>query len=108
MWPWLAAAIGTYALSVLFSLLKFGCLPSYHTRSAKSCWLFMAVAVPFVFLELTPWPLRVAMVCVALANLEAVLITCLLRQPRSDVATAWLLLRRAGDKSRRDPDSPRT
>src|SRR5207302_41399 len=68
---WLGLAVGSYALSTAAGLIKFRRVPSYHTRLAKVSWLFMVVAVIAVFAELSPWPLRVAMVAVLVTNLEA-------------------------------------
>jgi CDP-diacylglycerol--glycerol-3-phosphate 3-phosphatidyltransferase len=82
---YLTAAIGSYAVSVLYSLHKFRCIPSYHTRAAKTCWLFVLVGVLSLFLQWSIWPLRIALVAVALANVEAILITRLAKEPLSDI-----------------------
>jgi len=84
-WPWLAPAVGGYVASWLLSFWKFGTLPSYHTLSAKASWLAVVVAAVALLLFDEPRPLRVAGAAVTLTNLEAILLTLLLREPRSDV-----------------------
>jgi len=90
---WIGAAVLTYGLSCLASLVKFRRLPSYHTRSAKTAWLFMIAATVALLLDWSPWPLRVAMVAVALANIEAVIITGLLDRRQTDVHSCITILR---------------
>src|SRR5690606_29392185 len=73
-WPWIAAALISYGITISASLMKFGHLPSYHTRAAKTSWLLMTIAILALFAglaELSVWSLRIAMVGVTLTNLEA-------------------------------------
>lgn len=86
---WIAAAIGAYALSWLVALFKFGNLPSYHTWAAKAAWLVVGAGVICLIADWAAWPFRVAMFLVVLANLEAVMITLVLRAPRVDVPSLW-------------------
>lgn len=98
-WMWVAAALSTYAVSCVASLLKFGRLPSYHTRTAKAAWLFMVVAAVALFLNWSILPLRLAMLSVAAANLEAILITIILPRWQADVISCFVALD-AGRKSK--------
>lgn len=86
---WMAAAIGSYALSWLAALIKFRSLPSYHTWMAKGAWLVVGMGTIALVAEWSIWLFRTAMLCVVVANLEAVAITCLLARPRVDVPTLW-------------------
>jgi len=86
---WIAAAIGSYALSWLASLFKFRRLPSYHTWAAKGVWILVGIGVICLLSEISPWPFRIAMLCVMFANLEAVAITLLLPECHVDVPTYW-------------------
>lgn len=97
-WGWLALALLTYAASCLAALAKFRRLPNYHTRTAKTAWLFMVVATVFLFLDWSVWPLRVAMLVVSVANAEALLITAILPRWRVDVIScvAAARLRKTG------------
>ena len=86
---WMVAAVGCYALSWLASWIKFRHLPSYHTWAAKGVWILVGIGVVCLLAEINPWPFRFAMTCVALANLEAVCITCVLPCTRVDVPSLW-------------------
>lgn len=86
---WIAVAVASYLLSWLASLIKFRCLPSYHTWAAKGVWVVVGTGIVCLVAEITPWPFRAAMICVALANLEAICITCVLPDCRVDVPSLW-------------------
>ena len=84
---WIAAALLVYVLSCTLALAKFGRLPSYHTRTAKFAWLLTVTAAVVLLLDGPVWPLRVAMLAVLIANLDAILVTVLLRRCETDVAS---------------------
>lgn len=88
-WIWIAAGLAAYVASCAASLIKFQAWPSYHTRSAKTAWLLMVIAVISLFLEWSVWPLRIAMTGVAIANLESLAITLLLRERRVEVPSVF-------------------
>lgn len=99
-WPWLVPALGGYVVSWVASLLKFRSMPSYHTLTAKgSYFLVIGATVSLLALDLA-WPVRVAAAGVAVANLEAVLLTLVLDAPRSDVPSIFTVARP------RDGESP--
>ena len=56
-------------------------------------WLLVAVGVTSVFAEWSDWPFRAAMIAVAAANVESTLITILLTEYRTDVATVLHAMR---------------
>lgn len=82
---WILIAIASYALSWLASLLRFRKLPSYHTWGAKGVWVLVIAGIVALLLQWSTIPFRVAMVCVAIANAEAFLITWVLPDCRVDV-----------------------
>jgi CDP-diacylglycerol--glycerol-3-phosphate 3-phosphatidyltransferase len=84
---WIVAVGISYGLTTGLGLLRFRRVPSYHTRSAKTCWLFVLLALVFVFLipDWSRWPLRIAAAAVIAANLEATLITLVLREWQANV-----------------------
>lgn len=88
-WAWITAGLAAYGASCVASLIKFQAWPSYHTRSAKTAWLLMVVAVISLFLEWSEWPLRIALTGVVIANLEALAITLLLRERRVEVRSIF-------------------
>lgn len=94
---WLIAAIGSYAASSLMGWWKFGRIPSYHTRAAKSCWFLVSLATLFLFANWSLIPLRIASLAVLLTNLEALAITRLLPTWQADVPSlfhAWQQVKR--------------
>jgi len=97
-WAWITAALTTYVASHLASYIKFRRLASYHTRAAKTSAFFALLAVVGLFLGWSSWPMRVAMAAVTLTNLEAIAITWMLRQWRTDVLSIWHAAR-SRDKS---------
>lgn len=88
-WPWIALAIGSYAIATAAGLLKFRRWPSYHTRSAKLSWGFVLIAVACVAWNGPAWPLWIAMLSVTIANLESLYITSQLAQWHNDVIGFW-------------------
>lgn len=86
---WICIAIASYACSWIASVIKFRRLPSYHTWAAKGVWVLVGAGIVCLLADLTAWPFRVAMVCVAIANLEATGITFVLSKCRVDVPTIW-------------------
>lgn len=88
-WPWIAAALGTYAVTTGAGLIKYRRIPSYHTRAAKTSWLLVGVAAVNVFAEGPAWPFRLAMVVVCGTNLEATAMTVVLPIWHADVPSLW-------------------
>lgn len=89
----MALAIGLYGVSSLYGLRKFGAIPTYHTFGAKKCWGLITIGVVCIFGGWATWPFRVAMIAVAVTNLEAILLTRVLDQPRVDVTSLYHVLR---------------
>lgn len=86
---WLAVGISSYAMTTGFGLWKYGRVPSYHTYGAKfTQWLALIAGFCFV-LGWAAWPLRLAMISVTLTNIEATLITCVLKEWQADVLTLF-------------------
>ena len=104
-WAWIAAAVVSYGLSWLASWLKFGRLPSYHTYAAKGVWVLVCAGIVCLLGEISPWPFRLAMACVAIANIEAIAITNVLPECRVDIPTIWHA-RRARHSSGSDSVGP--
>lgn len=91
--PWIAIALFTYVIAVLCGLIKFRRWPAYHTRSAKICWFLIAASAVAWFANVSPWPLRITMVCVTLTNLESLAITLMLSEWRADVSGVFQAVR---------------
>lgn len=86
---WVVAATASYLLSTVAGLLKYGRWPSYHTRAAKSCWLFILAGVVCLHTDWSLWPLRFALAAVVITNIEAFLITLISPIWRNDVSSLY-------------------
>lgn len=86
---WIAVGISSYALTTGAGIWKYGRVPSYHTYGAKVTQWLALIAGGFVILEWSVWPMQIAMIAVALTNLEAIAITCVLKEWRADVLTLF-------------------
>ncbi len=97
---WFVVAIGTWVVSCIVSVARFGSLPSYHTWGAKTAWLVAGtVTVVWVMFKATaavPWALGF----VTLANLEAVAIGFVLPEWKADVSSLSRAVRLRRDASR--------
>lgn len=88
-WPWIVAAVASYALTSIAGFIKFGQLPSYHTRAAKTSWLLVSLAALALFAFERVWPLRVAAGLVVFTNLEATAMTFVLSEWKADIPSLW-------------------
>jgi CDP-diacylglycerol--glycerol-3-phosphate 3-phosphatidyltransferase len=86
---WIGLAVGSYATSLTAGWLKFRQLPSYHTKLAKTSWLFMGITCVSVFANGPGWVARVTLIGVLVTNLEAILITFILPQWRVNVLSMF-------------------
>ena len=86
---WLAAGIGSYFATTALGLWKFGRIPSYHTFAAKKTQWLALIAGISVILGWSVWPMRICVVALVLTNLEAIAITCVLKEWRADVLTLF-------------------
>lgn len=89
----LGVMVGTYVASGIIALVRFGRLPAYHTRAAKTCWLLVAIGAVILLSGGPSWPTTVAISAVVLTNLEAIAIGLTLPRWRSDVVSLYHVLR---------------
>lgn len=82
---WLALPLLTYAVTVACGLLKFGRVPTYHTRNAKLCNWFVLFGAFSLLLDWSLWPMRIAAAWVTLTNVETTIMTFVLPQWKADV-----------------------
>lgn len=90
---WFVGVAATWGLSGLVSFVRFGRMPSYHTRAAKLSWLVVAVvAVAWIATgddRGVPW----ALALVIATNLEAIAIGFALPEWRADVSSILQVVR---------------
>lgn len=104
---WFALAIGTWGVSGIVSVARFGRMPGYHTWAAKLSWLVVAGTVLTWIgagdARAVPWALGLATV----TNLEAVAIGFTLPNWRADVPSILeaVRLRRRHGAARAAEDS---
>ena len=91
--PFVAVLVASYTLPSALALVKFRRLTSYHTWGAKLSAVLMGPAVLLLFAWQVPWLFRVATVVLAIAEIEEVAITLLLREWRADVPSVIHALR---------------
>ncbi|WDI43964.1 CDP-alcohol phosphatidyltransferase family protein [Bremerella sp. P1] len=103
---WIAAAIVSYAISWLVALIKFRTLPSYHTWLAKGAWLIVGIGIVSLVADWSRWPFRAAMLCVVLANLEAIAISLVIAEQQVDIPTIWHACQRQSGGTSSPPDAP--
>ncbi len=89
---WFAVAVGSYFVTTLAGLIKYGKVPSYHTRAAKNSQAVVLLAGITLGLGLAVWPLYLAVIAVTLTNLEATLLTLVLPKWQADVPSLWKVL----------------
>ncbi len=90
---WFLTMLGAFLLSSAVGLVRFGRMPSYHTRAAKAGWLLVGVVTVWTVWTgddaAVPW----ALAWVVLTNLEALLIGLVLSEWRAEVPTLLDALR---------------
>ena len=91
-WGWIIPALAGYALTTGAGLWKYRCWPSYHTRAAKISWFLILIGSVCLLAEWNLWPLRIALVAIALTNIEALFITILAPDRHEDVESILQLL----------------
>ena len=93
-WPWIAAALVSYAATSTTGWIKFRRLPSYHTWAAKTSWHLVNIAVLCLFTGWASWPFFIAMSAVVLTNAQATTMTIVMRHWQADVPSIYHVFRR--------------
>jgi phosphatidylserine synthase len=97
LWPelvvaelrFVAVALVAYALPILFGLVKFRRLTSYHTWGAKASSVVMGVALLVLLTAGPAWLFHAAAVLLGAEAIEEIAITWLLPRWEADVLTCW-------------------
>jgi CDP-diacylglycerol--glycerol-3-phosphate 3-phosphatidyltransferase len=91
-------AVVSFVLPSVIGLVKFRRFTSYHTWGAKLSAVLMGVSMLLLFTGGSAWPFRVSTVIFALAELEEIAITMVLREWHADVRSIVHALRLPGTK----------
>lgn len=86
-WVYILLILASIVLPVLFGLIKFKKLTSYHTWMVKLAALFMAPTAIWVFIGGPALPFHIATVICVVAGLEEIMISIILNEPYADVRT---------------------
>jgi len=93
LWPeiviqeivYVAVIVISFTLPVLIGLIKFRTVTSYHTWSVKIAVAVTVISYILLFLDLSPWPFRLASLVCAYAALEEIAITLIIEHLHVDV-----------------------
>jgi len=92
-WFYFLIILISFTLPVLVGLLKFRTLTSYHTWSVKLAVAVTIISYILLFADILHWPFRLAALACALAALEEIAITLVIKHEQVDVRTLWQALR---------------
>ncbi|MEZ5815644.1 MAG: CDP-alcohol phosphatidyltransferase family protein [Hyphomicrobiaceae bacterium] len=90
--PTVVVLLVSLVLPAVVGFWKYGQLTSYHTRLVKMAAGAVAIGLMLLLCGISPWPFRIAAILAALSAVEAVGITLLLREPKTDIRgifAAW-------------------
>lgn len=97
LWPeivlqerlWFVVIVLSFTLPAIVGVIKFGAFTSYHTWSVKLAVFISFIAYLLLFTELSQWPFRLAAIMCAIAGIEEIIMTLLLKHEHADVRSAW-------------------
>jgi len=78
---------------ILFALVKFGEMSSYHTLATKIEAVLMSIAVFLLFIADIAWPFRLAVIFQIFVAVEEIAITLLLPKLQSNVRSLWQVIK---------------
>lgn len=101
LWPEIVVAeltavliiIASFAAPVLIGLVKFKTLTGYHTWSVKLAVFVTVVSYVVTFSGWARWPIDIAAVIAAIAAIEEIAITLIMRREHADVRSVWHALK---------------
>lgn len=87
--PYFITIIVSFTLPVLVGLIKFKSLTSYHTWTVKLAVATTMVSYVLLFADILTWPFILAALLSALAAVEEIAITLIMKQQHVDVRNVW-------------------
>jgi CDP-diacylglycerol--glycerol-3-phosphate 3-phosphatidyltransferase len=86
-----------FIIPIIFSVSKFGRMPSYHTILAKINTILLSFAVLIWFVFSFPWIFRFAVLIELLIMIEYIAITIYLKEWRGNIPSYWHATGRFGN-----------
>jgi cardiolipin synthase len=83
----------SFTTPTIVGLIKFKTLTRYHTWTVKAAVFVVVVSYVVTFLDWARWPLYVAASIAAIAAIEEIAITLVMRHEHADVRSVWHALR---------------
>tara|TARA_R110002020_G_scaffold450818_2_gene664529 strand:- start:1567 stop:2205 length:639 start_codon:yes stop_codon:yes gene_type:complete len=90
---WITLGVSSYFLTCTVGLIKYGRIPSYHTRAAKICWMLAGLAIVSLLMNWPIWLSRLVIIGIIYTNLEAVAMTIVLPEWTNDLRTLAAAIR---------------
>ena len=91
--PYVAVALAAYLTPLIFGLIKYHRLPSFHTWGAKFCTTAVSVSLLLVFLEISRWPFRLCVPLLVIESMQEIAMVHVLPQWHPNLPTLWHALR---------------
>ncbi len=95
--PYVAVAIVAYLAPLLFGLIKYHRLPSYHTWGAKFCTTAVSISLLLVFLGISRWPFRLCVPLLVLESIQEIVMVIVLPRWHPNLPTLWHALRQRSE-----------
>ena len=91
--PYVAVALVAYLTPLLFGLIRYRRLPSFHTWGAKFCTTAVSVSLLLVFLEISRWPFRLCVPFLVIESIQEIGMVGILPQWHPNIPSLWHALR---------------
>ena len=91
--PYVAVAIAAYLVPLLFGLIKYHRLPSFHTWGAKFCTTAVSISLLLVFLGISRLPFRLCVPLLVLESIQEIVMVLMLPQWHPNLPSLWHALR---------------
>ncbi len=88
-WPWFAAVMGSFFLSMAFCFWRLGRAPCYHTWASKATVAACVVGLVPLLAGWTPIPARTVAVFQVLVGFEAMAIAWLIPWHHGEMPSVW-------------------
>ncbi len=88
-WPWFAAVMGSFFIAMIFSFVRLGRAPCYHTWASKGTVAGCALALIPLLMGWTATPAHIIAALQVLVGVEEIAIALLVPWHVGEMPTAW-------------------